>query len=55
MSDSRGSWEEKAQMANTRGWRLLVAAKKCFELAEIAKYNATLHPVAKSKPQGESK
>ena len=34
------TWEERAEMANRKGWELLYAAKQCFELAEAAKANA---------------
>lgn len=40
--ESSESWKKRAAMANAKGFRLLYAAMKCFELAEAAKKNAAL-------------
>lgn len=41
-NDSFKAWKKRASMAKTRGFKLLYAAMKCFELAESAEAQAKL-------------
>ena len=42
------TWEHRAHKANKRGFRLLYAAMKCFELAEVAKAESEAEKRAKA-------